>query len=230
MKGQWTIPIVLGMLAAGVTWVAVPDELGRTDSSGAAEVRSDAPYVLVPAVDHDATLLRYGAADARHGLGGILDVHGGRAVNGVFWWDGHGWECVRETPCAPRPVEPVPIGVAARIGDAGMVSAANSTLELTFYAFTSDGHLLATNALRSQWEHYDLHGEFTRFSQTTWHLGDGPAPEGAQALPMWRAEALAVLDGTPVGGVQSVVLEQHEYDWLVGPVWVTARVDAIATA
>lgn len=229
---QWAVPIVLGLAAAGLTWSFAPDEIHIPRPQGTVEVRTDVPYVLVPldgTPAHDATLLRYNASTTRHGLGTFLDIHGGQWENGTLAWDGTGWECRRPAaaPCPPHQATVVAVD-ARHVAGPGRVTPLNATADLTFFMFTSSGHLLATNTLRSQWDHFDLHGEFTRFSATTWHLGEGAAPPGARTLPMFRAEAMALLHGTPVGGVQSTVLETHPYDWLVGPVWVTVRVDGLA--
>ncbi len=224
---EFVIPVVLGLVAATVFWVWDPEPLDLS-RSGDAEVRIDTPYVLIQAAgttDHQSILLRYNATP-RHDLGGILDLHPGQLQNGTWQWSGTDLVCLQGGDCTPRGAATFTLPAdhnasAARFGVDGLVA------DVTFYLFTSSGHLLATNAPRLDWVDYDLHGDFSPFSTRTWWFGEGARPSGAADVPAYKTELRGLLWDTPVGGVQSAVLERHEYDWLVGPVWLTVRVDAV---
>lgn len=224
---EFAVPIVLGLVVATAFWFwdPAPPDLRR---DGSAEIRIDTPYVLIPAdgaADHDSVLLRYNATP-RHHLGGILDLHAGSLQNGTWTWDGRDTVCLSGGDCTPQGLAtfalPRANATAGTFGTDGLAA------DVTFYLFTSSGHLLATNAPLSQWEMYDLHGDFSPFSTKTWWFGPGKAPSGIADVPAYKAELRGLLMGTPVGGVQSAVLEQHDYDWLIGPVWLTVRVDGVA--
>ncbi len=222
---EFAVPVILGLIAATafVVWDPPPPDLDR---SGDAQVHIDTPYVLIPAPgteDHDGTLLRYNATP-RHSLGGILDLHPGRLDNGTWTWDGTDLVCARGGDCTPQGAQSFTLPDGEQTGVFGRDGLAAN---VTFYLFANSGHLLATNAPLSQWEVYDIHGDFTPFTSKAWWFGAGKAPAGVSDVPAYKTQLRGLLDRTPVGGVQSAVLEQHEYDWLLGPVWLTVRVDAL---
>lgn len=245
---EWAVPVVLGLVAAGLAYAFVPEDVHLPRSSDESTGRPEGPYVLMPgagAADHNTTLLAFDDAPG-HGLGGVLTIHRGRVQDGVLLADEAGWLCgaaggktVGGAPDAGCPAGdgtleagaafPIELAVAAPLPDT-RIGPGHLTADVTFLAFTSSGHLIASNAPLPEREHYDLHGQFTSASQNTWHVGEGPPPPGASTVPLHRDLVREALTGTPAGGVQSVVLEDHAYDWALGPVWVTARVDAVGVS
>ncbi len=97
-------------------------------------------------------------------------------------------------------------------------------IRLSFYAFNDLGELLTTNAPTSSLEAFRLYGDFTHWNTKPWYFGTGNS--SAQTPEIGVEIARAALDGVPVGGIVTIHLPEHEYDWLLGPVWITARVEA----
>ncbi len=224
---EFAVPVVLGLIVATAVWFWDPDPPDLT-RGGDAEARIDTPYVLIPdpgTPDHDSVLLRYNATP-RHDLGGILDLHAGSLLNGTWTWDGRDTVCLTGGDCQPQGADAftLPAGNATT----GAFGPGHYQADVTFYLFVSSGHMLATNAPLSLWEMYDLHGDFSPFTTKTWWFGPSAPPSGVAEVPAYKEELRDLLEGTPVGGVQSAVLERHEYDWLVGPIWMTVRIDAVA--
>ncbi len=223
-------PLLLGALVAGGLWFWAPSEVELPTPRPATE-SVETPYILMPhAIDDPNTTLLWFGEGARHPLGGPLDVHAGSVQGGAFSWSGLDWACLRQpAPCQPtgNASSRAPIPVSTTPEGNGTV-AANSVVEVTFLMFTTDGRLLASNAGRSLWDNLTLSGDFTPVSTKRWYLGEGDAPAGSVQVPELRRETRDILVGTPVGGVRTSVLETHRYDDLVGELWITARVEAVA--
>lgn len=218
---DYAAPLVAALVIGGAAFLWAPDEvrLPEADLPDA----PDSPYVLRPtaAAEGDRSTLLHLGGSPRHGLSSIVDIHAGDVRGGVWHWDGTDLLCLQQGDCA-----------AAEATLATDAETTNGTFDaqepatITFFIFTSRGTLLATNTPISQWADYELSSDFTHISGKRWYFGEGNAT-GAQQAPAFRPEARALLDGLPVGAVRSVYLPEHQYDWLVGPLWVTLRIDAV---
>lgn len=255
MKGEWAVPIALALVTAGLAHLYLPDDPQRLFTVAEPDTVLEGPYVLLPAAGSHgpSTLLRYDAAP-RHGIGDFLDLHAG-ASNGTHWtWNGRDAVCLRGGDCTPQGAMDVRLDDDARLPDAAPVTGEDTaatatpgnhtpgkpaasteepgtdTLRVTFFLFDGAGFLLATNTPRTTWSAFDLHGDFSYVPDQVWHIGSGPAPDGARKVPAYRDTVRGLLDGATVGSVHSGVLVQHEYEWYLGPVWLTVRVEGITPA
>ncbi|HUR64021.1 MAG TPA: hypothetical protein VM241_06025 [Candidatus Thermoplasmatota archaeon] len=116
-----------------------------------------------------------------------------------------------------------------RFGHAGADAAV-----LTFYAFTADGRLLASDAAPEEFGRFTRHREFRHLEPAPWHLGEGSAPNGTVALPKALASLTpalrAALAGQPEGGVVTVRIDHGLIAAAYGPLTVAARVEKLVQA
>ncbi|MEA3143057.1 MAG: hypothetical protein QOG31_381 [Thermoplasmata archaeon] len=105
---------------------------------------------------------------------------------------------------------------------------------LTFYAFTADGRLLASDAAPEEFARFTRHREFRHFEPAAWHLGEGSAPNGTVALPKALASLTpalrAALAGQPEGGVVAVRIDHGLVAAAYGPLTLAARVERLVQA
>jgi hypothetical protein len=91
-------------------------------------------------------------------------------------------------------------------------------VNLTVYVFEEQGELVASNA--PDVGGYRLYGDYVEIADTQWAQRDvGRAIERLDISLDFDVE---------VGRILSFEVTSHEHDWLVGPLYVTLRVDAIA--
>lgn len=130
--------------------------------------------------------------------------------------------CIR-APC-PQPEAP---WIARPAPDATGFDAANQTVRLTLYAFNAQGELVASNAPARDIDRFPLYGDFILLGDDPWFVGNGTRADALQ-LPFGADLAAAALDGLPVGAIATVHVVEHPYDWLVGDLWLTGRIDGFA--
>lgn len=89
-----------------------------------------------------------------------------------------------------------------------------SWFQVQFYAFEEGGELVASNSDPSG---YKLYGDYVDVKQNNWTAAElqGAFTDYGLRIPL-----------APAGSTVSFIVPEHEYDWLVGPLYVTARVDA----
>lgn len=103
-------------------------------------------------------------------------------------------------------------------------------VRFTFYAFKLNGRLVATNANETDLAKFVLDGDFVRIPQATYSLAGGAPGTGLPGPFRELAPALAAnLTGMVVGGINSQRLDAHPGRDLVGPLWLTVRLDAFVT-
>lgn len=236
---EWLLPLVLGGLAAGAVLVLPSPDLPRHDPLpeaveeplGLAWAFGDA----VAPLDGTATLLAVGRPDARELQVSCLDGERSlplHAETRVLWR--------LEVPAGCRSLDGairVDAADAADVVDA--VEAANGAVfgrdghnatRVTVHVFNERGELLASSAGATDRNRFRLYGDFVTVSDRAWYLGDGAVPDGMRVPAGYVEFARTRLAGLPVGGVGWGHVPQHEYDWLTGPLWVTARVDSVLPA
>ncbi|MEA3191371.1 MAG: hypothetical protein QOD77_1953 [Thermoplasmata archaeon] len=235
MKAWWLPPVAVGLLAATGAWAF--DALVQEPAPPPAEgIPVRFPFLDGPAIpcaadgqacDRDTTVLA-----VRGGRTTAQDVRDatwrGRATGPtpvlpseaeVDWLDGgvgrlrlqEGLCCDHAGPNVARPALP----------------ANRTSATLTFYAFLGDGRLQATNANATAAGRFEPASDLLQAEARTFALAPG-AP-GA-ALPAFVDKAMPDLRGRlrtlPVGGIATYLLEQHDYQDLFGPLYVTLRVEA----
>ena len=234
MDREWVIPIVLGLVAGGITWlVPTPTPEGDGQAAGPAEGFTDGcgrRIPLLPAAGTPPGLTRYLA------VGDAADIVAPVNLE-VGTWDGSAlhvgaYAFVDLVTGPPRPCAPSGgPGVTVHVSDAPTEERQNFTGDLvllTLYIFDSDGLLLASNAPAAELAVWTLHGDYIPLSSGTWYLGEGAAPDGTLSLPFGAAIARDALSDLPVGAVASVHVVDHPYAWYVGDLWLTARIEGIA--
>lgn len=132
-------------------------------------------------------------------------------------------QCVT-APC-PQPVAP---WFAVDPTDTRTFTDNTTQVKLELYAFTADGLLLTSTAPSFKLAEYNLYADYFPLNNLWWYLGNQTAPAGSYELPFGTAQAREALLGMPVGGIATVYLEAHPYDWLVGDVWITGRLLDVA--
>lgn len=224
---EWTLPVLLGLLAAGAVFL-VPD-VGLPARDALPDGATKEPLGLAWAVRETvappgeaAVLLGVGIPDQRNLEVQCLDgtqVLPLEAESSVLWRVAVPSGCqsldgVLQVGSAP--VE------ARRFGLDG-----HNATSVTLYVFDAEGQLVASSAGATDRNRYRLYGDFVTVSQRPWYLGDGAVPEGMRVPEGYVAFARERLLGVPEGGTAWVAMWAHEYDWLTGPLWVTARIDTV---
>ena len=237
---EWVLPLLLGGLAAGGVWFwpepAEPEPHAATvddctPTPGVTWVFEDGPVAfyfqgngsvlaLVEGAQTEASWCQApepGLPDGavhnitleRQGPFGLAPITEGRV------------QCIR-APC-PQPVAPwIPVDPQG-----GARFDPNGTLRVELYVFDATGRLLASDAQAATLDRFRLSGDFVPLSDLWWYVGDGAPPEGSTPLPFGADAAREALAGQPVGAIATLHLEDHPYAWLVGPVWLTARITAL---
>lgn len=115
---------------------------------------------------------------------------------------------------------------AARFGVDG-----RTEVTFTFYAFRSNGRLLATNAVDADLLRFDLDGDFVRIAPQRYHLGNDAVPPESTRLPgmfaSYGPRLAENLTGLPVGGVLARELTDHPLRDAFGPLYVTLRIEEL---
>lgn len=109
-----------------------------------------------------------------------------------------------------------------------VVGADGWVVNATLFVLDRDGRLLATNAPPGQRGGLLGADGALELPAGPWWLGTGAAPNGTRGLGLYAAPARAALEGVPEGGVASLALYEHDYVALVGPLFLTGRVDGVA--
>jgi hypothetical protein len=249
--GTWRVPLLLGVLAAGGLLLLPPLHFGQS------AVAPDQARIILP-FDHARLDAPPAGAGAGPGGGPLLLGVWNRsvAVRPGSWpvdmldADGNPSAPHRSLvalgdrlaglpiPLPPGPgpwtlqlngtpvatLEAAPPGPRfARMGD-------NSTL-LTFYGFTADGLLLASDAGVAEYGRFVRHGDFRHLEPALWYFGSGPVPKGATRPPSSLASITGPLhdamEGLPEGGIATIRIESGPVVSLYGPLAVTARIDRL---
>lgn len=223
---EWLLPLVLGGLAAGAVVVlpspslpeedplpaAVAEPLGLAWASREAVAAPGDTVTFLAVGRPDDPQLPFSCPDGER----LLPLHG---ETRVLWR--------LEVPAGCRSLDgalrvDVADGNATSFGEGG-----HNATRVTVHVFNEDGELLASNAGATDRNRFRLYGDFVTVSDRAWYLGDGPTPEGMRVPTGYVEFARTRLAGLPEGGVGWGHVPTHEYDWLTGPLWVTARVDGL---
>jgi len=234
----WAIPVGLGLLAAGAAWWAFSSAGGK--DGGSAEEEPDLVWVFEEgpvAVDGPHAVLAI--APKGNGPGAeVPETEGGERPDigwetdfvGMAEADFHTLQCVR-APC-PQPEGPWVLRQADEGAHQFGLEGYNAT-RLTFYAFNTEGQVLASNAPDGELARFELSEDFAAVPNVAWYLGTAQeAPEGTTKPPAsiraLLSEARPLLEGLPEGGVASAATD--EYEWLYGTLYLTVRIDALVYA
>ncbi len=228
---EWAVPIGLGILVGGlvallpepavqtrdtstvegVDGIVFPFETGplMDDPRGSVLVISDGRHPAqinwTPGESHGVTAIGY---PTWHGDIGQVDI------------DEYTFACVTE-PCSDPKAPWVMQGAepGPRFGVDN-----HTAVRLALYVFTQEAELVTSTAPAYLVDRFDLYGDYFPLSNVWWYLGNGSLPDGMYDLPFGRAMAAEALAGLPVGGIATIHLTSHPYDWLVGEVWLTGKV------
>ncbi len=226
---EWVLPLVLGAVAAGLVFVLPTPSFPHDDPLPAPV---EEPLGLAWAFHH--AVAEPGGSAPFVGVGEPTDPvleltceNGPRRVlmhfeTKVLW--------VAEIPVGCRSLDGV-LRVDYAPSDALHfgVDGYNAT-DVTVMVFDEKGELLASNAGATSRNRYHLYGDFVTLSSRTWYLGDGPTPPGMRVPDGYEASAHRQLDGLPEGALAYLPVGGHEYDWLVGPIWITVHVESVTHA
>jgi len=174
------------------------------------------PQCLLPeGCPHDPTAQQPLMAAAGQGL------YAGRATD-------YRIVCVRH-PCDPPEAPYVTRDADATESKFGR--GGHNATRMTVYVFQPNGDLLAANAPDADLARFQLSGDFTRLPEGTWYLGENATtPPGTMRVPAafapFVASARPLLAGLPEGGIATVRADH----WLLGELWLTARLDAVVHA
>lgn len=225
-RAEWGLPIALAILAAAATvawdpFSAAPAALPSPDPIpvgplGGAQSPFDS--VVAPAdlvyVSDKGRLPPNGTGLA--GTGALYSMHDGTSL-------------VTLAHVAPAPVDcAMPCGLGLRLlpSDGLRLGVDAPLAMLSIYVFDDVGSLLATNTNDTRFG-----VPSARLPDDAWYFGDGEPPAGTTSVARVGNGILRgyapLLDGAVRGSVVSALVEDHAYAGLVGPLYVTVRVDEV---
>ncbi len=224
---EWVLPLVLGLVAAGLVVVLPAPSLPHDDPlptpveeplglawafhEAVAEPGKSIPFLAVgepSARSLDLTCLDGPRSMQLHSESPVLwrvDIPAGCRTPG---------DVLAVTEASEADTE--------RFGEGGR----NATV-VTIFVFNEQGELLASNAGATSRNRYHLYGDFVTLSSRPWYLGEGPTPQGMRVPDGYESFARKGLAGLPVGATAHALVERHEYDWLVGSIWVLVQIDEL---
>lgn len=216
----WLVPLVLGLAVAGLTMALGPRLIDTRPALHTTwEEAAQQPYLLP-------------FPDALGGVSIVVAPQGqGTANSGLerdglpaaTWWTrAVGQVALPRTPSADSPKACPCIGNGT------------TAVEVTAYIFREGGTLLASNDVAPRAARFPPDEYHSPLPNATWRIKDGPAPPGTRELPaQWQPilqPLLANLEGLRVGDVASAVVPTHPHSDLVGPLYVTVRIEALHPA
>ncbi len=222
MRREFLIPLLLGVLVAiALGFLTAPDPPAPEP-----EVRMDAvfPVAYVPENRTAAVLLV--ERGTRPDNVTVMDANGTRTQD-LTW----GKSRVALVPIrgAGLVLDREQVLVDARVEKgAGLFDGGTDRIKATIYVFDETGLLVATNAPLHERNRFEVSGDFAEIGDPWWYMGEGKAPNGTAELPFFGPRIRQEMAGLPVGGVTAAYVPDHPYAWAVGPVHITARIEAIA--
>lgn len=222
----WLVPLALGLLVAGATALLGPHVFDTAPAPPSTWEREAARgYVLPFPLDNRTgqsflMLAPRGQVEGAqalardHGAGSDAPVLAPRWLSGTVGLLEPKGTTPQSCPC---------------------VDARNGTLlRVTAYIFRAEGTLVASNDEPDRAARFVPDSVYALLPNATWHVGPGRPPAGVRELPeAWRplAEAFAArLAGLGEGSVVSAAVLDHPHEGLLGPLYVTLRIDALAAS
>lgn len=230
-KAEWLVPAALGVAATVAAALLIHPAPAPPEPEAAAwpaahainpfpDVAAEGQVTLLAAWDRDVAVPA-GPVEVGGTTGAVtLDAATSRLVRihaapGQVLHDGLGGTVasIASAPAGPR------------------VETAKDTVRLSLYAFRGTGLLVFSNDAIHNLTRFTEDPGLIRFSDATWYLGNGTAPEGSSPLPDRlageRQILRAAIEGLPVGGVATFRLDKGLVAQYFGPLHITVQVAAI---
>jgi hypothetical protein len=225
----WLIPLGLGLLAAGLTYLLVPEprEVEEREAvlTFAFTKVAGAPDTFVIGTWSEPVAVQ---------PGGWIQQALRREPPGLLPLLQHSAWVVQAPATLPEGTSNASFHVGAssftvhaaegpRLGEEN-----RSAVRATVYVFMETGDVLASNAPGEELGRFRISPDYTDLGNATWYLGDGAAPPGMTSPhPLIRGPAREALWGRPVGGVGVATIRSELVLTLYGPLLVTAQIDAL---
>jgi len=242
MRNEWTLPIVLGVVATAAAASFLPSPAGPHAPDLGTPAQRIRLVVLPPAPDAPAgnyTLLILDPLGSQLcteacARAPLPMVRRGWYQDGLFvspqrcGLPGPGVRCAE-----PAFSEQVHDDATSRPADGLTFGGAGpDVVKVHAFVFTTEGRLKFTNDATNA-SRFELAADAVVLPPSPWYLGEGQAPPGSLVLPDAARATFEPLRsrlvGLPVGGVATEVLDSPTVELLFGgPLYATVRFDGFA--